>query len=288
VSFIPPVRIDLHVHSTASDGQYPPAEVAKRASGAGLAAIALTDHDTLAGLDEARACGSAAGVRVICGCEFSVAGPGGEMHLLGYFLPAGEPAVEGFLEVQRANRLSRAREIIRRLQHSGLTITEEGVSEIVGRGAWGRPHVARALVSIGAVKDIQEAFDRFIGFGKPAFVPKDLPKVESVTSLVRSVAGVTSAAHLRDRAVRPVLTQLKKAGVDGVEVLHPAHDEATTRRAGALASELGLLPSGGTDWHGDMAVDRPVMALGGLPVPAEWLSAIEDLHSSRQKQEVVK
>jgi hypothetical protein len=265
-----------------------PAAVAGRAAAVGLDVIALTDHDTLAGVEEARLAGSSAGVRVIAGCEFSVAGPGGEMHLLAYFLPLGDPAVESFLEEQRSNRYSRAREIIRRLQHCGVAVTEEGVSQIVGKGAWGRPHVARAILSTGIVKDVQEAFDRFIGFGKPAFVPKELPTAEAVTALVRSVAGVTSAAHLKDRGVRPVLRQLVKAGVDAVEVLHPSHDESTSRRIGGLAAELGLLTSGGTDWHGDLAVDRPQTPLGGLPIPGEWLVALEKLHMSREQQEAAK
>jgi predicted metal-dependent phosphoesterase TrpH len=104
-----------------------------------------------------------------------------------------------------------------------------------------------------------------------------------VTRLVRSVSGVTSAAHLKDRAVRPVLRELKKAGIDAVEVLHPAHDESTRRRIAALAGELDLLQTGGTDWHGEMAVDRALVPLGGMPVPEEWLTRIEQLHLTRKE-----
>ena len=279
-------QVDLHMHSTASDGQYPPAEVVRRAATAGLHTIALTDHDTLGGVPEAQAAGAEAGITVIAGCEFSVAGPGGEMHLLGYFFPADDPVVEHFLVDQRAKRVDRAREMIRRLQHGGVAITEEAVSLIAGGGSWGRPHVARAMVRAGAVRDLQEAFDRFIGFGKPAFVPKDLPSIQAVTELARSVAAVTSAAHLKDRAIKPVLHQLQKAGVDAVEVLHPSHDEATCRRAGTLADELGLLKSGGTDWHGDSAGERPLVGMGSLPVPDDWLAALAALHQTRERQEV--
>jgi predicted metal-dependent phosphoesterase TrpH len=282
------VRVDLHVHSTASDGEHTPADVVRRAAANGLTVIALTDHDTLGGVEEARAAGVGLGVRVISGCEFSVAGPGGEMHLLGYFVPSGDATIDSFLEDQRAKRITRAREIIRRLRHSGIAVTEEGVSEIAGNGAWGRPHVARAMVAVGGVQTVQEAFDRFLATGKPAFVPKELPRVEAVTRLVRSVAGVTSAAHLKDRGVHPVLEQLKKQGVDAVEVLHPAHDQSTRRRLGTLAVQLELLQTGGTDWHGEMAVDRPFTALGSLPVPEEWLAALERLHVSRERQEVTR
>ncbi|MBI4499625.1 MAG: PHP domain-containing protein [Gemmatimonadetes bacterium] len=274
-------RLDLHVHSTASDGEHAPAEVVRRAAEGGLETIALTDHDTLGGVEEAREAGAGLGMRVIAGCEFSVAGPGGEMHLLAYFLPPDDPALDRFLLDQRAKRVARAQEMIRRLQHSGVAVTEQGVSAAAGGGAWGRPHVARAMMAVGAVQDVQEAFDRFIGFGRPAFVPKALPAVREVTGLVRAVAGVTSAAHLKDRGVRPVLRELQKAGVDAVEVLHPSHDETTVRRIGALAAELELLQTGGTDWHGDVPADRSPVPLGAMPVPDAWLAALQALHAAR-------
>ena len=162
-------------------------------------------------------------------------------------------------------------------------VTEEGVSAAAGGGSWGRPHVARAMIAVGAVQDVQEAFDRFLGFGRPAFVPKELPGVKEVTDLVRAVAGVTSAAHLKDRGVRPVLRELKKAGVDAVEVLHPSHDESAVRRIGSLAGELELLQTGGTDWHGDQPADRPNVPLGAMPVPDAWLEALETLHAARSR-----
>jgi predicted metal-dependent phosphoesterase TrpH len=282
------VKVDLHVHSTASDGEHAPAEVAHLAAKAGLDVIALTDHDTVSGVAEARAAGETLGLKVVSGCEFSVAGPGGEMHLLAYFLPVGETVVDAFLEDQRAKRHVRAVEMIRRLGHSGVAITEQQVSDIAKGGSWGRPHVARAIVATGAASSVQEAFDRFIGFGRPGFVGKELPTVQSVTALVRTAGGVTSAAHLKDRGVRPVLLELKKAGVDAVEVMHPSHDDFAVRRIGRLADELGLLQSGGTDWHGEKAVDRAHAPLGHLPVPGEWLAALQGLHASRTRQEAVR
>ena len=260
--------------------------MARRAAEAGLDVIALTDHDTLAGVPEATAAGDRLGLRVIPGCEFSVAGPGGEMHLLAYFLPCGDPAVERFLADQRAHRATRAREIVRRLQHSGVSISEGDVRRAAGPGdALGRPHVARAMMAKGVVGQLQEAFDRFLGQGRPAYVPKTLPSVETVAALARSVGGVTSAAHLKDRGVRPVLEQLRKAGVDGAEVLHPSHDPATVKRITRLATELGLLPTGGTDWHGSAVGDRPLLPLGGLQVPHHWLDALERLHAARVPEE---
>jgi predicted metal-dependent phosphoesterase TrpH len=269
------------VHSTASDGAVSPIDVVTHAAAAGLTALALTDHDTVAGVAEAKAAGAKAGIRVIPGCEFSVSGPGGELHLLAYFLPVGEAVLETFLTDQREKRSTRGETIVRRLQGLGVTITIEDVKAFAGGGAMGRPHVARALVSRGAARDIGDAFDRYLGTGRPAFVPKELPTVEQVTALVREVGGVTSAAHLKDRGVRPVLEQLQAMGVDGVEVLHPSHDANVRQRVRDLATSLSLLPTGGTDWHGDFAVDRPVAPLGSLNVPPAWLDQLEQLHTER-------
>jgi predicted metal-dependent phosphoesterase TrpH len=282
------VRVDLHVHSTASDGAVAPADVARRAAAVGLGAFALTDHDTVAGVAEARAAGAELGVRVIGGCEFSVAGPGGELHLLAYFLPERDSTLEAFLVDQRQKRLRRAEQLVARLQRLGVAITIEQVQAAAGAGAVGRPHVARAMVAAGAARDVQDGFDKYLGFGRPAFVPKVLPPVGDVTALVRGVGGVTSAAHLNDRGVRSVLQQLKQAGVDGVEVRHPSHDAAVARRLEKLAVELDLAPSGGTDWHGDVAVDRPVMTLGSLDIPSAWLDRLERMHAGRAGAEVTR
>lgn len=244
--------------------------------------MALTDHDTLAGLKEARASISPASLRVIGGCEFSVEVAWGEMHLLAYFLPTDAVRLLSFLADQRAKRRERGSEMVVRLNDLGIDLTDEDVLEAANGGAVGRPHVARALVARGAAENIGEAFDRFIGWGKPAFVPKDLPPVESVTALVKSVGGVTSAAHLRDRATRAGLASLQQRGVDAVEVLHPAHDEATRARIGRLAKELGLLRTGGSDWHGEAGDQESRAPLGGMDVPEEWLAGIEDLHRARR------
>ena len=275
--------IDLHVHSTASDGTYAPAEVVRRAAQAGLTTFALTDHDTTDGVAEAMAAGANLGVRVIAGCEFSVRMSWGEMHLLAYFLPAGEPTLEKFLVEQRAVRDRRMQEIVRRLQGIGAKVQESDVRAGAGNAALGRPHVARALVRAGAAADVADAFDRFLGPGRPAYVGKDLPSLDRVTALVRSVGGVTSAAHLKDRLTRPALERLRAAGVDGVEARHPAHSEQMADHAEALATALGLLPTGGSDWHSDVAGEQRV-PLGELSIPASWLAALERVHHHRQAE----
>jgi len=191
-------HVDLHCHSTASDGEYPPAEVARRAKAAGLAAFALTDHDTTAGITEAARAAESLGVRLVVGCEFSVKAPWGELHLLGYFLPVGNPALEGFLDGTRAARQRRANQIVVRLQRLGVAIELADVERAAGGGAMGRPHVARVLVERGASIDMNDAFRSYLGRGRPAYVEKPLPTLPQVADLVHAVGGMLVAAHLGD------------------------------------------------------------------------------------------
>jgi len=278
--------VDLHVHSNASDGEHPPGEVVRRAAAAGLTTLALSDHDTVAGVREARRAGDALAVRVIAACEFSVRADWGEMHLLAYFLPVDAPVLERMLATQRANRTARMEEIVRRLAALGIAVTMEAVHREAAGGALGRPHAARALVRGRVVGDVNEAFNRYLGGGKPAFVEKVLPEVESVTELVRRVGGITSAAHLKDRAGRRALERLQQQGVDAVEVVHPSHTDQTRQRIAGVAAELGLLRTGGSDWHGTTHERDPGrVPLGDITVPATWLDALDELHRVREPAE---
>ena len=247
--------------------------VVERAKGAGLAAIALTDHDTLDGLPEAFAAGERLGVRIIGGCEFSVRVSWGEMHLLGYFLAPSDPDVEAFLAEARTGRLERALKMVEHLRAWGVDITEQDVIAEAAGAALGRPHVARALVRRGTVPDIQAAFEQFLGQGRRAYVEKVLPPFGEVASLVHRAGGVVSAAHLRDRGTRSALTTLKAEGLDAVEVRHPRHPPDIAAHLSDLASVLGLLKTGGTDWHGDEHDEG--RSLGSSAVPVEWLEKLE-------------
>lgn len=280
--------IDLHLHSSASDGEQPPGEVVRAAAARGLGTIALTDHDTLAGVKAAREAGAAIGVRVISGCEFSVGASWGEMHLLGYFLPVDSEELSKFLEQQRSKRAARALAMVRKLVALGVKVRMDDVLAAAGGGAVGRPHLARAMVAAGAVSGIAEAFERYLAFGRPAFVPKDLPHIPAVTALVRKVGGVSVAAHLKDRGTLAKVQELKDLGVDGVEVLHPSHEENVRERLLKAASAAGLVPTGGSDWHGDSRVDGERGALGSVDVPAEWLERLEELHRSRSTAKEVR
>jgi predicted metal-dependent phosphoesterase TrpH len=271
--------VDLHVHSTASDGSLPPARVVERAHAAGLAAIALTDHDTVAGVPAAVEAGGRLGLRVVGGCEFSSAAPWGEMHVLGYFLPSDSPELESFLERCRADRVRRAREMVTRLQRLGVALEYDDVLHQSKGAAVGRPHVARAIVTQGSAIDVSDAFDRYIGRGRPAFVDKTLPAFREITELVHSVRGMVSVAHIKERGTRSFLERLKREGLDAVETRHPSHYPELRARLTGIALRLGLLPTGGSDWHGDPEPGETHGALGSQDVPLEWLERLEELRA---------
>lgn len=269
------VTVDLHLHSTASDGAFPPAEVVRHAARAGVAAIALTDHDTVAGVAEAAAEGERLGVRVVSGCEFSVAAPWGEMHVLGYHLPVGEGEVEEFLHRARTARVSRVHRIVAALRAAGIGIDAEEVEAEAAGASIGRPHVARVLVRRGAAESVNEAFDRYLGRGRPGYADKVLPAFTEVADLVHRAGGLVSVAHLRDRATRGFLASLQPLGLDAVEALHPSHAPEVRTRIIATAERLGLLTTGGSDWHGGGGADHQHSAMGSEAVPLAWLEAMD-------------
>jgi 3',5'-nucleoside bisphosphate phosphatase len=271
--------IDLHVHSTASDGDMPPGGVVRRAAAVGLRAIALTDHDTLAGIPEALVAGEQYGVRVVGGCEFSVASPWGEMHVLGYFLPADSPQLDTFLEGCRADRVRRAQEMVHHLQRLGVGLSFDNVLQESGGGAVGRPHVARAIVRHGGAIDLGDAFDRFLGRGRPAFVEKTLPQFRTVVELVHAAGGLVSVAHLKERGTRAFIERLRGEGLDAVETRHPSHDPDLRARLTDIALQLGLLRTGGSDWHGDPEPGVTHGTIGSQSVPMEWLERLDDLRA---------
>lgn len=268
--------IDLHCHSTASDGMLPPREVVAHAAQIGLTAMALTDHDTTAGLTEARDAGSRLGVEIVGGCEFSVAASWGEMHLLGYFIEPGDAAIENFLAAARDDRSRRAREMVTRLMGLGVRISSDDVLRESGGAAIGRPHVARALLTLGHVETVQQAFDRYIGRGRAAFVEKNLPTLADVANLVHARGGVVSAAHLKSFGTVANLTLLKEQGLDAVETRHPSHSGDHLANITEAAASLGLGRTGGSDWHGEVAAAGTHAALGSQQVPDEWLPELRE------------
>lgn len=260
--------VDLHMHSTASDGARSPAEVVRAAKAASLAAIALTDHDTVAGLDEARQAGAELDVRIVNGVELSAVEGENESHLLGLHLRDTAALDRGLAEL-REMRGRRAARIVELLQSQGVQVTFDDVLHQAGTGAIGRPHVARALVADGWAVDVRDAFDRYLGAGRPAYVAKDQLGMRDAIAMVHAAGGIAVLAHPGPAATRERLEALLALGLDGVEVRHPGHSPQDTARIRTLAEQLGLLPSGGSDWHG--ASDGP-RTIGMMHVPPEWLA----------------
>lgn len=268
----------MHCHSTASDGECEPAEVARRARAVGLAAFALTDHDTTDGIADAAAEGATLGIRVIPGCEFSVRAPWGELHVLALFLPTDNARLQTFLRDTRAARRRRGEQIVSKLRDLGVAIELEDVqAQLIGGdgGALGRPHVARALVDCGACDNVSDAFRRYLGRGRAAYVEKPLPKLTEVTALVHDVGGLTVAAHLGDHGTEAQLRIFQDQGLDCVEVRHPSHAPAVEQRLTRIAERLGLGISGGSDWHGESEYGDTHAPLGGMRVPDTWLEPLE-------------
>ena len=199
------------------------------------------------------------------------------MHVLGYFLPSQSPELEAFLERCRADRVRRGREMVTRLQALGVGLEFEDVLRESRGGAVGRPHVARAVVRRGGATDVGQAFDRYIGRGRPAFVDKVLPQFREITELVHGVRGIVSVAHLKERGTRSFLERLKQEGLDAVETRHPSHDPELRSRLTDLAIRLGLERTGGSDWHGDPEPGESHGALGSQDVPIEWLDRLDAL-----------
>lgn len=247
------VRIDLHVHSSASDGTDAPAEVIRRAAAAGIDVLALTDHDTQAGVAEARAA-LPPGLTLVPGMELSCQLDGRSVHLLCYLFDPDDPALRAETAQVRDDRVYRARAMTQRLRELGAGVSWEQVTAIAGDAVVGRPHLARALAAAGAIADPADAFTaEWIGDGGRAFVDRYAPGLGRAVGLVRAAGGVPVLAHPRSPGYEipdAVIAELAGAGLAGLEVFHPDHDAAERGRLTALATSLGLLSTGGSDDHG--------------------------------------
>ncbi|MFI9118309.1 PHP domain-containing protein [Streptomyces bikiniensis] len=255
------MRIDLHTHSTASDGTDSPAELVRNAAAAGLDVVALTDHDTTRGHAEAIAA-LPEGLTLVTGAELSCRVDGIGLHMLAYLFDPEEPALLAERELVRDDRVPRARAMVGKLRELGVPVTWEQVARIAGDGSVGRPHVAEALVELGVVPDVSGAFTPdWLADGGRAYVGKhELDPVEAIR-LVKAAGGVTVFAHplaVKRGRVLPeaAIARLAEAGLDGIEVDHMDHDEATRARLRGLAKELGLLTTGSSDYHGSRKTCR--------------------------------
>jgi len=272
--------IDLHTHSTCSDGLLTPTALLTLAARRGLAAIALTDHDTVAGIPEALAHGRVTGVEVLPGIEISSSLEGVSLHILGYGFNHEHPGFLTFLEKLQQARSNRNQGILERLQALGISITSEELTQIAGDQI-GRPHFARLLAKKGRAKNTQDAFSRYLKRGGPAFVEHVKPQAEEVISRITEANGLAILAHpaCSDPGLEKIpafVAQLKDYGLAGLEAIYPTHSQKVCRLLKTLAAQHGLLLSGGTDYHGDA---HSVTPLGGntktIRVPFQLLDDIK-------------
>jgi predicted metal-dependent phosphoesterase TrpH len=272
-------RIDLHLHSTASDGSDLPTDVAANAARQGVEIIALTDHDAVDGIPPLRERAEASGIRVITGVELSVNEQGIDVHVLAYGFDPEEPGFVAALARWRAGRHERARKMLSRLKGIGIRISIEEVEAIANGGAIGRPHVAEALLQEGHVESLNEAFQRFLGHHAPAYVPKMTVSMEEAGSIVREAGGVTVLAHPGTLNRDHLIAGWSKRGLDGIEVWHTKHDASAVRRFTAIAAQHGLLMTGGSDCHGERT---PGVTIGSVPVPDTILPPLDEAIRSRR------
>lgn len=270
------MRIDLHMHSTASDGRLTPTELVRLARERGLTAIALTDHDTTDGVAEAQAAGRVAGVEVIAGVEINTESEDGDVHFLGYFVNPDDAAFQDHLATLRNARLGRARLMVEKLAQLGMPLDWARVQEIAGEGAVGRPHVARALLECGYIATLSEAFEKYIGHEGPAYVPRYRLTPEQAIAAIRAAGGVACLAHPAVAGTTPLVPRLAAAGLGALEVYYPEHTPEDQEMLLALARKYDLVATGGSDFH---ALDDSTHAtLGAIWVPPE---AVERLRLRR-------
>jgi 3',5'-nucleoside bisphosphate phosphatase len=274
-------RLDLHVHTTYSDGSLPPAGVIALAQKAHVGALAITDHDTVDGIPEAIEAGSRLGIEVIPGVEISSRLGRHELHILGYFLDWKDDTFSHHLNRLRATRHERNPRILEKLQAAGIYITYEEVKHLAGTESVGRPHIARLLMEKGHVRTAKEAFDRYLGDGALAYVPRELPAPAEAIAMIRAARGVAVLAHPswldRSDGIYKICDQLKAEGLTGVEAYYSTHRPEQTAQYLETARRLNLLVTGGSDFHGLTKPDIEVgIGRGHLKVPAELLEPLRE------------
>jgi predicted metal-dependent phosphoesterase TrpH len=275
--------IDLHLHTTASDGRLSPAQLVARVKAAGVTTMSVTDHDTVAAIGEVTEVAAAVGIRVVPGIEVTAVDDGRDVHMLGYFFDPASPTLAAVLEQQRALRVARVREIGARLAELGLVIDVESVLLAAAArpgSSVGRPQVARELLRAGYVASVQEAFDKWLATGRPAFITRTGPSPATIVDVIHQAGGVASMAHpgvtRRDELIGP----LAEHGLDAIEVYHSDHAPEDQQHYQLIATRRNLLVSGGSDFHGDDPVPIPGRAtrgtLGVVSLPAADFAALEE------------
>jgi predicted metal-dependent phosphoesterase TrpH len=272
--------IDLHTHTTASDGSLTPAALIDAARAAGLRVLSITDHDTTAGFEAVTDAAAHVGIELVPGVEISAVADGRDVHVLGYFIDPSSTSLRAFLEGQRSDRLRRVEEMTRRLAALGCPITADAALAPAARGrSVGRPQIAAALVDAGYVQTPDEAFERFLEHGRPAYVPRRGASPEEVVVIVHTAGGLASLAHPGVTKRDSGIEALAAAGLDALEARHSDHDPATEQRYRDLARSRGLLVTGGSDFHGDGG--HRAARLGLVSMPDEDYAAFRRAWTNR-------
>jgi predicted metal-dependent phosphoesterase TrpH len=273
--------IDLHLHTTVSDGRSTPEQLARRVAAAGIRTCALTDHDTIGGLAAMSAAAEPLGVRVIAGIEITAVHDSLDVHMLGYFFNPDDGELATFLAAQREDRMRRVSEMLDKLAGMGIVLNRERLLKRAAKTAGkaiGRPAIAKLLVSNGHARDIADAFDRFIAAGRPAFVARRGVTPADVIQVVGRAGGIVSFAHAGKLGLDKLIAPLAAQGLAAIEVFHPDHDAAAVEKYRTMARDLGLASSGGSDYHGPGS--GRAEALGQVTLPAD---AFEVLSARRLK-----
>ena len=273
--------IDLHCHSTFSDGSLTPEQLIAEAAKIGLAALALTDHDTTAGVPRFLAAAAATAVRAVPGVELSVDCSSGVMHMLGYWMDLANPELVRQMDWIRDGRAMRNRAMFEKLNALGFAMTWDEVNAFAGEDVVGRPHFAQVMLQKGYAKDKNEAFDKWLGDGKPGYADRPRLTAEVAVALIRQAGGVAVLAHpyslhVGKDAMASLLIELAAAGLAGVECYYSEHSADLTKEYLAMARQANLVPTGGSDFHGEVSPGIHLgVGFGGLNVPDEVLGQLE-------------
>jgi predicted metal-dependent phosphoesterase TrpH len=276
--------VDLHAHSTASDGELSPAALVQYAQARRLAALALTDHDTVDGIDDALQAARGTPLQLIPGVELSCDVPKTEVHILGYFMDGHSPELAAMLVRFRDGRYGRAEKMVRKLTALGAPISFERVKQIAGDASLGRPHVAQVLVEAGHVATTAEAFDRLIGRNGPAYVERFRLEPEDAVAIILRAGGVPVLAHPRE--VTHYIEPLVKAGLRGLEALYGTYDDATRAELVRWARQYNLVVTGGSDFHGASQIANHA-DLGEVDVPAQVVERLRNQAEQVKKENAV-
>ena len=276
--------IDLHTHSTASDGKLYPAELMRHAQAVGIEVIALTDHDTLSGLEEASEEAARIGVELIPGVEISAENKPGTLHMLGYYVDPSDAELMETLSWLRGGRDDRNHIILSKLAELGCPLEWDEVAALAGGESMGRPHIATAMVNRGYVSSFNDAFDRYLGKGAAAYTDRDKMTPEIAIKCIRSAGGLPVLAHpqtlsLSDDELSDLLSRLTSMGLAGVEVYYYSHSEEETALYTSLARRYGLIVTGGSDFHGPGMIEtRLGVGRGNMKIPKSIADELKQLH----------